>query len=251
MIWLMQLAEYYMLNFTWCLRLFVFYLGVIPVTIIIATFGWLCAPLPATWRYKIITSWSPFFIWWAKIICGLKYKVTGKRNLPHTPFVVLCNHQSMWETIFMQVLLPPQSSVLKRELLWIPFFGWGLALIKPISVSRNKLSDIKLILEQGLARIKDGRCIIFYPEGTRMAPGKQHRYSRAGAALAIAAKVPVVPIAHNAGNFWPRGPWIKSPGTIDIRIGKPIISVNQDASSVTDIAKTWIDEQKTQMSPIG
>ena len=240
-----------MLNFTWFLRLFVFYLGLIPVTILIATFGWLCAPLPAIWCYKIITSWSHFFIWWAKLICGLKYKVTGKRNIPHTPFVVLCNHQSMWETIFMQVLLPPQSSVLKRELLLIPFFGWGLALIKPIAVSRNKLSDIKLILEQGLARIKDGRCIIFYPEGTRMSPGKQHRYSRTGAALAIAANVPVLPIAHNSGNFWPRGPWIKRPGTIEIHIGKPIVIGKHEASEITTSAQEWINEKKLQMNPTG
>ena len=132
----------------WALRLVLFYAGIIPATIIIATTGWLCAPLPATWRYKIITSWSRFFIYWAKLICGLKYKIVGKQNLPHAPFVVLCNHQSMWETIFMQVLLPPQSWVLKRELLWIPFFGWGLALINPIAVSRNKLADIKLILNK-------------------------------------------------------------------------------------------------------
>ena len=229
----------------WGLRLAAFYAGIIPATIIIATCGWLCAPLPAIWCYRIITSWSHFFIWWVKITCGLRYKVTGKRNLPKAPFIVLCNHQSMWETIFMQVLIPPQSWVLKRELLWIPFFGWGLALINPIAVSRNKLADIKLILNKGSTRLKEGRCVIFYPEGTRLAPNEQKRYSRTGAALAIEAKVPVVPIAHNAGNFWPRGPWIKQPGTISVNIGKAIMPLEQSSSSITTQAETWINDNKS------
>jgi 1-acyl-sn-glycerol-3-phosphate acyltransferase len=235
----------------WPLRLFVFYLGIIPATVIIATSGWLCAPLPAPWRYIIITSWSRFFIFWAKTSCGLRYKVIGKSNLPKAPFVVLCNHQSMWETIFMQVLLPPQSWVLKRELLWIPFFGWGLALIKPIAVSRSKLSDIKVILQKGMHRLNEGLCVVFYPEGTRIAPGEKRRYSRTGAALAIAAKVPVVPIAHNAGNFWPRGPWIKHSGIITVRIGEPIDSYNQSTAELTSTAENWINEQRKTMLPKG
>lgn len=235
----------------WSLRLSAFYVGIIPATIIIATFGWICAPLPASWCYRIITSWSHFFIWWVKITCGLKYKVIGKKNLPKAPFVVLCNHQSMWETIFMQVLLPPQSWVLKRELLWIPFFGWGLALIKPIAVYRDRLSDVKFILQQGLKRIKQGRCVVFYPEGTRMAPGKTRRFSRTGAALAISANVLAIPIAHNAGNFWPRGPWIKRPGTITVHIGSPINPENQDASTITKLAEEWINSVKSELKPPG
>ncbi len=235
----------------WFLRLFLFYLGVIPATIIIATCGWLCAPLPSLWCYRIITSWSHFFIWWAKITCGLTFHVQGKENLPPAPFIVLCNHQSMWETIFMQVLLPPQSWVLKRELLWIPFFGWGLALIKPIAVYRNRLADIKFILAQGAKRINMGRCVVFYPEGTRMAPGTSRRFSRTGAALAITSKVSVVPIAHNAGHFWPRGPWIKRPGTIEVRIGAPISSDGKDASQITALAENWVAQTKQQLSPPG
>jgi 1-acyl-sn-glycerol-3-phosphate acyltransferase len=238
-------------KFQWCLRLLLFYLGIIPATILISTCGWICAPLPAIWCYRIITRWSHFFIWWAKLTCGLNYKVIGQENLPPAPFIVLCNHQSMWETIFMQVLLPPQSWVLKRELLWIPFFGWGLALIKPIAVSRSKLSDIKVILEKGLARIKEQRCVVFYPEGTRMPPGAYHKYSRTGAALAIAANVPVVPIAHNAGNFWPRGPWIKQPGTIEIQIGPSISPEQKDTHVITNATQNWIDHEKALMHPPG
>lgn len=233
------------------MRLLAFYIGIIPATIIISTFGWLCAPLPAIYRYRIITSWSHFFIWWSKITCGLKYTVIGRENLPNAPYVVLCNHQSMWETIFMQVLLPPQSWVLKRELLWIPFFGWGLALIKPIAIDRSSASAVKLTLNNGIARLKEGRIIVFYPEGTRLLPGEVHKYSRSGAALAISAGVPIVPIAHNAGNFWPRGPWIKQPGTIEVKIGLPISSVNQDPTSITAAAELWINEQKQIMHPPG
>lgn len=240
-----------MKKIVWALRLIAFYIGIIPATIIISTFGWLCAPLPAIYCYRIITSWSHFFIWWAKITCGLKYKVTGIENLPPAPYVVLANHQSMWETIFMQVLLPPQSWVLKRELLWIPFFGWGLALIKPIAINRTSSSAVKLTLNKGIQRLQEGRVIVFYPEGTRLMPGTERKYSRSGAALAIAANVPVVPIAHNAGNFWPRGPWIQRAGTIDIRIGSPITTTDQDPTVITQAAETWINQQKQLMSPQG
>lgn len=235
----------------WGLRLALFYMLIIPATIIIATTGWIFAPFPDIWCYRIITSWSHIFIWWAKLTCGLHYNVIGRENLPAAPFVVLCNHQSMWETIFMQVLLPPQSWVLKRELLFIPFFGWGLALIKPIAINRSSRNAVKETLNKGSARIASGRCVVFYPEGTRVAPGEEHKYSRSGAALAIAAGVPVVPIAHNAGNFWPRGPWIHKSGTITVSIGKAIATQEQDPSIVTDAAKTWIDKEKSEMQPQG
>lgn len=233
----------------WAMRLCIFYAGIIPATILISTLGWLCAPLPAICCYYIITSWSRFFIFWAKITCGLKYQVNGKENIPSAPCVVLCNHQSTWETIFMQVLLPPQSWVLKRELLYIPFFGWGLALIKPIAINRQSRTAVTDTLTKGQQRIRQGRYLIFYPEGTRLKPGKEKKYSRTGAAVAIAAKVPVLPIAHNAGNFWPRGPVIKNPGTITISIGKPIYA--DDPSTITDQAKTWIDSTKAEMIPQG
>lgn len=233
----------------WGVRLALFYIGVIPATILISSFGWLCAPFPALWCYRIITSWSRFFIWWATVTCGLRYQVIGRENIPNTPCVVLCNHQSAWETIFMQVLLPPQTWVLKRELLWIPFFGWGLALIKPIAIDRKSRSAVSMTLEQGQQRLKDGRYVIFYPEGTRVPVGADHKYSRTGAALAIAAGVPVLPIAHNAGNFWPRGPWIKQPGTITVTIGEPI--TDNDATAITDQAQQWIKNTKSNMVPRG
>jgi len=122
----------------WSFRVLIFYIGLIPATIIIATFGWICAPLPNLWCYKIITSWSHFFIWWGKLTCGLNYKITGKKNIPNKPCVIVCNHQSTWETIFMQVLLPPQSWVLKRELLFnfVSFFDF----LKPQAFHRYETS---------------------------------------------------------------------------------------------------------------
>lgn len=219
-----------------------FYLLITPITIVIATLGWLSAPLPRNWRYRVITSWSHIFIHTARLCLGLNFQVSGLQNLPKPPYVVLCNHQSTWETIFMQVLLPPQSWVLKKQLLFIPFFGWGLALLEPIAVSRTKITDIKLILAQGRDKLASGRCVIFYPEGTRLAPGQTKKFSRTGAALAAQAKVPVVPIAHNAGKFWPRGLWVKNPGTIQLKIGKPIEST--DVSAITRLAEDWIVAHK-------
>lgn len=231
-------------NFGWYTRIFVFYLLLIPTTIFIASISLCCFFLPSLVRYSIVTSWSHVFIWLAREVLGIKFKVTGKRNLPKPPFVVLCNHQSTWETIFMQVLLPAQSWVLKRELLYIPFFGWALALVKPIAIRRNDRNSIKVILRDGVDRIAEGRCIVFYPEGTRVEVGKTKRYARTGAALALSAQVPVIPVAHNAGNFWPKGPVMKKPGTIKIKIGKAISIVNKNPSEITSTAEEWINEQK-------
>jgi len=232
-----------MSRFFWSLRVVVFYLGLIPVTMIFAILAGLVAPLPAAWRYWIITRWSYFFVWWVKVSCGLAYRVLGKENLPLTACVVLANHQSTWETIFMQVLLPPQTWILKKELLHIPFFGWGLALLQPIAIDRRNKFAVKSIVTQGKTRLSAGRWVLIYPEGTRVAVGEQKSFSRTGAALAIAAEVPVVPIAHNAGVFWPRGVWLKQPGVITVRIGAVIDPQGKTAEEITAAAQQWIQAQ--------
>jgi 1-acyl-sn-glycerol-3-phosphate acyltransferase len=227
------------------IRNFLFYLGLIPATILFTTLGSLLFFLPFSARYYLITRWSHFFIFWAKITCNLQYSVEGLQNIPSQNAIVLCNHQSMWETIFMQILLPPQSWVLKKELFYIPIFGWGLALLQPIAIQRKHFNSVKALIEQGKQRLAAGRWIIIFPEGTRVAPGVDHRYSRSGAALAEASGYPVLPIAHNAGHYWPRGFFIRKSGCIRVAIGPLINSTGKTASELNTLAEQWI-KQKTQ-----
>ncbi|HET9844042.1 MAG TPA: lysophospholipid acyltransferase family protein [Gammaproteobacteria bacterium] len=179
----------------------------------------------------------------AKHICGIRYEIEGLENLPATNAVVLCNHQSTWETLFLQTLLPMQTWVLKKELLWIPFFGWGLGLLQPIAIDRNKKSSIKSLMETGRQRLTEGRYIIVFPEGTRLKPGEQRKYSRSGAALAQATSSYILPIAHNAGNFWPKNSFLKYPGVIKVCIGKVLDPKHFTVDSLTQSAQEWIYSQ--------
>ncbi len=223
-------------------RNILFYAGIIPTVILFTLLGILIFFLPFRWRYYIITSWSHFFIFWAKITCGIRYSVKNRHHLPSKNAIVLANHQSMWETIFMQVLLPAQSWVLKKELLKIPVFGWGLLQLDPIAIDRKHSHSVKELIRQGKERLQKGLWVVIFPEGTRVAPNAQHRFSRSGAALAEATGYPVVPIAHNAGLLWPRGFLIKKPGTIQVVIGPRIVSKGKTATEINAEAQGWIRE---------
>lgn len=221
-------------------RNFLFYLGLIPTTVLFAILGTLFFFLPFKSRYYLITRWSHFFIFWAKITCGLRYAVTGKAHISKQNAIILANHQSMWETIFMQVLFPPQCWVLKKELLKIPVFGWGLALLDPIAINRKQFNSVKALIQQGKERLEKGRWVIIFPEGTRVAPNVKRAYSRSGAALAEATGYPILPVAHNAGNYWPRGFFIKKPGTIHMVIGPVIETKEKTATRLNAEAEDWI-----------
>ncbi|HQY22422.1 MAG TPA: lysophospholipid acyltransferase family protein [Gammaproteobacteria bacterium] len=223
-------------------RNFLFYLGLVPATLLFAILGTLFFFLPFKARYYLITRWSHFFIFWAKITCGLRYKVTGKENIPTKNAIIFANHQSMWETIFMQVLFPTQSWVLKKELLKIPVFGWGLALLDPIAIDRKQFNSVKALIQQGFERLQKGRWVVIFPEGTRVAPNMNRPYSRSGAALAEATGYPILPVAHNAGLYWPRGFFIKKPGTIQVVIGPIIESKEKTATVLNKEAEHWIRE---------
>jgi 1-acyl-sn-glycerol-3-phosphate acyltransferase len=219
----------------------VFLLGQGMMTVLIATIGILCFPAPYSVRYRVITSWSHFVIWWAKVTCGIRYEIQGQENLPKENAIVLCKHQSAWETLFLQTLLPPQTWVLKKQLLKIPFFGWALRFIDPIAIDRNKQSSIKQLIEQGKARLKQGLWVIIFPEGSRIAVGKTGKYSRSGAVLAKESGYPVVPIAHNAGVFWPKKAFLKHPGTIQVVIGPSIDSTQFSADEIQTQTQNWIE----------
>ena len=202
-------------------------------------------PLPRLTRYWIISGWSRLVVWLAKIILGIDWQVEGRENLPSRPAVILAKHQSAWETMAFQLIFPPQVHVLKRELLWIPFFGWGLALMSPIAIDRSRgMAALREIARRGRERLAQGFWVIVFPEGTRVAPGATREYHPGGAWLACASGAPVVPVAHNAGLFWPRNAFVKRPGTVTVRIGPPIEAANRDAKTVNELARTWIEEQQ-------
>lgn len=201
--------------------------------------------LPRLTRYRIITGWSRAVMFLAKSIVGIRWCVEGRENLPARPSVILSKHQSAWETIAFQLIFPPQVQVLKRELLWIPFFGWGLALMSPIAINRSRGSAaLRAMARLGRERLAQGFSIIVFPEGTRVAPGERRRYQPGGAWLAAATGAPVVPVAHNAGLYWPRNGFLKRPGTVTVRIGPSIDSANRDAATLNALAEQWIEEQQ-------
>lgn len=207
-------------------------------------------PLPPLARYHFISGWSRIVILLSRVILGIRHRVEGLENLPKQSAVILSKHQSAWETIAFQIILPPHVQVLKRELLWIPFFGWGLALMSPIAIDRSKgATALKRMAEQGRRRLAQGFWILIYPEGTRMPPGKRGKYRVGGAWVAEKSGVPVVPVAHNAGLVWPRNAFLKKPGLITVVIGKPIETAGLDAAAINARAEAWIEERMETLCP--
>ena len=199
-------------------------------------------PLAPLNRYRVTSGWAHIMLFLTRAICGVRYRVLGTENIPKKPSIVLSKHQSAWETLAFQQIFPPQVWVLKKELLRIPFFGWGLAMTNPIAINRNLgRNALKQIFRQGKDRLKKGLWIIIFPEGTRIDPGKKGKYGIGGAWLASNTGVPVVPVAHNAGVFWGKNSFIKFPGTITVSIGEPIDPAGMDASELNAKVEEWIE----------
>jgi len=219
-----------------------FMAGMVSTTILFAILGVLTLPFSFRVRYGFITRWTTFNLWWLKVSCKLRFKVEGREHIPVAPSIVLCKHQSAFETMALQRVFPPHVWLLKRELLWLPFFGWGLAMLEPIAIDRKAgRKALQQLLEVGARRLADGRWIVIFPEGTRVAPGQRGRYAPGGAILAVSCGCPVVPVAHNAGEFWPRRGFIKRPGTIRIVIGPVIDTRGHSAQEVNALAEQWIE----------
>jgi 1-acyl-sn-glycerol-3-phosphate acyltransferase len=214
-----------------------------------ALFALLTFPLPRMTRYRLISGWSRLVIRLARWILRIEWRVEGRENLPSRPAVILSKHQSAWETMAFQLIFPPQVLVLKRELLWIPFFGWGLALMSPIAINRSRgMRALRTIARRGRERLAQGFWVVVFPEGTRVPPGAQREYHPGGAWLASASGAPVVPVAHNAGLLWPRNAFLKRSGTVTVRIGPPIEAADRDPKTINDLAKTWIEEQQKALT---
>lgn len=206
-------------------------------------------PLNPIGRYRITSGWAHIMLYLARMICGIRYRVLGRENIPKTPSIVLSKHQSAWETLAFQQIFPPQVWVLKKELLRIPFFGWGLSMTSPIAINRSSgRAALKQIVQQGKDRLKKGLWIVIFPEGTRIVPGKKGKYEIGGAWLATHTGVLVVPVAHNAGELWGINSFIKQPGTITVSIGTPIDPAGMKANELNAKVEAWIELEVARIS---
>jgi 1-acyl-sn-glycerol-3-phosphate acyltransferase len=193
-------------------------------------------------RYHVIKQWARFMVLCMRWICGIRYVVHGRERLPKGSAIILSKHQSAWETIAFQRIFPPQVWVLKRELLWLPFFGWGLAMTQPIAIDRKASRHaLDQVVKQGSRRLQNGRWVVVFPEGSRMPVGTRGKYNPGGALLAARSGYPVVPVAHNAGRCWPPRSFIKYPGTIQVFIGPVIDPAGKTAKQITREAEDWIE----------
>lgn len=224
------------------LRSFFFYVGQILSTLIFAPIGVFAFPLNFKTRYYLISRWTVFNLWWLKLCCGVQYKIEGMENIPAQAGIVMCKHQSAWETLALQLIFVPQVWVLKRELLKIPIYGWGLASMQPIAIDRGSaIKSFRQIVEQGRQRLEQNLWVIIFPEGTRVAPGEKGKYLPGGALLAEKTGAKIIPVAHNAGYLWPRNSMIKKPGVITMVIGPAIESTGKSASQITTEVENWIE----------
>lgn len=233
------------------LRSLLFALLIVIATVVwaLACFGFIL--LPYRQRYWIITRWNAFIILAARHVCGIRWEIKGLENLPDAPVILLSKHQSAWETIFYCWLMPrPLIFVFKKSLLYIPFFGWGLAMLRMIAIDRSKGRDaMAQVIKTGKQRLEDGQWVIMFPEGTRTRVGEQGKYKAGGAILAIGTDTPVVPIAMNSGDCWPRNAFIKKPGLITVSIGAPIAPNGMNPSELMARVENWIESEMRVITP--
>ena len=226
------------------LRALVYYLLIVvvlvPYWVLVMCIAW----MPRLPRWRIIAGWPRFAAWLAIPVLGIKYEVRGRENIPAEPVVILSKHSSAWETLAFSGIFPPHVYVMKRELAWLPFLGWGLALFSPVFINRaDRKNAMRHTVEIGKARLAQGFCIMVYPEGTRIAVGKRGKYKLGGAYIAVQTGARVLPVAHNAGMLWPRNSFLKTPGKVTVVIGKPIDSAGQSPGQLMRRVEHWIEAE--------
>lgn len=233
---------------TW-LRSAVFLVGGVLITALFGVLVPLAGPFSFRMAAGLASTYAGIMIKWAEWTCGIRHAVSGWENVPDFPVILMAKHQSAWETLFMASRFPPQCWIVKRELLWLPFVGWGLMAIRCIAIDRSSGKTAReQVVEQGARRLKQGMWISIFPEGTRVAPGQRGRYGIGGALLATRTGTPILPMAHNAGEMWPRYAFRKVPGTVKVVIGPLIRSEGRDAVSVTADVESWIEGQMRVIS---
>jgi 1-acyl-sn-glycerol-3-phosphate acyltransferase len=211
----------------------------------------LAFPVSHARRWALVQTWVRFVLWWLKVTCRLTYEVQGSEHIGQEAAIVFSKHQSTWETVALQAIFPRQVWVGKKELMSIPVFGWGLALMKCIAIERGSgRAAVSQLVTQGTARLQEGTWVVIFPEGTRIPPGKKGRYRIGGAVLAEQSGYPIVPVAHNAGEYWPRRSFIKHPGVIQVRIGAPIYADGKTAQQILDEAADWIENRMAEITTL-
>jgi 1-acyl-sn-glycerol-3-phosphate acyltransferase len=211
----------------------------------------LCFWSPHSFQFAIARCWARCLLWVLARLCGLKFSIEGRERIPEGAHIVMSNHTSAWETIAQFVIFPPHVWVLKRELLWIPFVGWGLKLLRPIAINRGQgHRAVNQVVEQGQARLRDGLWVIVFPEGTRVVAGETKKFGFSGALLATATGKLLVPLSHDAGRFWPRRGIVKKPGTVHVVIGEPITSVGKNPRQLTDEVRRAVDAGLAKIAAI-
>jgi 1-acyl-sn-glycerol-3-phosphate acyltransferase len=227
----------------------IYSVSMVTTTLLFGPVMLLTAFLPFRIRYAIAKGWVIYNLWVLQKVCGLTWIVEGMENIPERNGVILCKHQSAWETIALQTIFPPVVFILKKSLLYLPVWGWAMATLKPIAIDRSaKSAALKQILSKGVERIKAGHWVVVFPEGTRVPPGEKGKYLPGGAMLAHKAGCPVLPVAHNAGEFWKRNAYLKYPGVIQVRIGPAIDGTVLSAAEINKKAEEWIEQQMSEIS---
>lgn len=218
------------------------------LTLFFSLVAFLSFPFSAHTRYQLVTGYNSAVIWLARWVLRIRYVVRGRENLPAIPAIILSKHQSAWETVAFLRLFPPVSPVIKRELLKVPFFGWAFRMLNPIAIDRSAGREaLKQIVAQGRDRLAQGFWVLVFPEGTRVAAGEKGRYGIGGGWLAAETGAPVVPVAHNAGEVWPKNAFVKRPGTITVSIGPVIASGNKSAAEITREVEVWIETEMANL----
>jgi 1-acyl-sn-glycerol-3-phosphate acyltransferase len=206
-------------------------------------------PFPFAYRSAVARNWGKSMLWVGRVVCGLDYVIEGRENIPAQPSVIMIKHTSVFETYTQLAIFPPQTWVVKRELQWIPLFGWGLAAMRPIAIDRSAgHTAVMQVIGQGRERLAQGIWITVFPEGTRMPPGQTKKYGVGGAALARDVQCPIVPVAHNAGDFWPRRGLKKRPGLIRFCIGPPIDPADRPPRETNLMVQDWIESRMREIS---
>lgn len=207
-------------------------------------------PLHRGVAYRLVVYWVHAVFFLLKLLCRLDYVVQGQENIPEQNAVALLKHSSVWETLAQFIIFPPQTWVIKREIIWAPFIGWGVFALEPIAINRKAgKTAVEQVVEQGSQKLADGLWVMIFPEGTRVPAGKTRRYGVSGALLAQTNNTMIVPVAHNAGSYWPRRGWLKRPGTIKVAIGPPIQTGDRPAREINQEVQDWIEKAIADMPP--